>query len=104
MADALLASAAATCAEPDSTAEKLREPRVILAGPEPLIEALTWRDVAAGEMPDSDITLLLWLRHMDGSTDWDRGWWDGECWRLAESGGECGGTVLFWSSPEGPTP
>lgn len=88
------------------TAIEQRERRVIFAEtePEPLIEVLTWHDVAAGDMPDADIVQLLWIRDADGHAEWDRGWWDGEGWRLAESGGRCCGTVLFWAEPEGPAP
>jgi hypothetical protein len=66
------------------------------------IESLLWHDVAAGDMPDGDATVLLWIRHQQDGTDWAGGWWDGTVWRLAESGGECGADVLFWASPEGP--
>lgn len=93
------APAGGSCAEPAIDPEKLR---VILVGPEPLIEALTWHDVAAGDMPDADADVLLWILDADGAKGWDRGWWDVDCWRLAESGARCDGTVLFWSSPEGP--
>lgn len=79
-----------------------RGPSVILAGPEPLIESLQWHDVAAGDMPDADADVLLWILDADGSKGWDRGWLDGDCWRLAESGGEVDGTVTHWSAPEGP--
>lgn len=65
-------------------------------------ELLEWHVVAAGDMPDSDITVLLWWTDHAGITDWERGWWDGEDWRLAESGGVCAGTVTHWAQPEGP--
>lgn len=77
-------------------------PRVVLVEPptNPLIEPLRWHDVAAGDMPDPDLTVLLWTD--DAEQPWAAGWFDGEVWRLCESGGECAERVLFWSSPEGP--
>lgn len=96
------ATAAASCAEPDSSAEKLREPRVILAGPEPLVESLTWHDATAGK-PDADGNVLLWLGASEGcDAGWSEGWWDGDDWRLAESGGIADAEVLCWAEPVGP--
>ena len=65
-------------------------------------ELLEWHPTAGGQRPDADITVLLWTRDHAGITDWERGWWDGEDWRLAESGGVCAGTVTHWAQPEGP--
>lgn len=92
------ATAAATCDEPDSTPEKLRAPRVILAGPEPLIESLRWHDAAA-EQPDDARTVLIWT----GSDDYpyETGHWDGEHWISDAHGGPLA-RVLYWSQPEGP--
>jgi hypothetical protein len=67
-----------------------------------MAELLEWHVVADGDMPDADITVLLWWTDHAGVTDWDRGWRDGEAWRLAESGGVCPGTVTHWAQPEGP--
>lgn len=65
---------------------------------------LTWHD-AARELPDADMTVLLWTRDasIDAGHDWTTGWHDGDCWRLCESGGVCAQTVTHWAEPEGPT-
>jgi|JI102314A2RNA_FD_contig_51_4458882_length_2336_multi_2_in_0_out_0_3 hypothetical protein len=76
------------------------EPRIILAGPEPLIEALEW--LPASPPPDADTTLLLWIVYEDGDADWAAGWWDGEVWRDASTGGPASGEVTHYSSPMGP--
>ena len=63
-------------------------------------ELLKWH-TPASDMPDAEITVLLWVQ--DGQVaGWASGWWDGEDWRLAESGGVCAGTVVAWAEPEGP--
>jgi hypothetical protein len=65
---------------------------------------LEWHHVSVHDMPDADLTVMLWISDPTGLSqpDWDRGWWDGEVWRLAESGGACAGTVVAWAEPEGP--
>ena len=63
-------------------------------------ETLTWHP--ASEPPDDDTTVLLWVQYADGECEWAAGWRDGDDWRLCESGGVCGGTVLHWASPDGP--
>lgn len=66
-----------------------------------MAELLQWHRVADGDMPDADTTVLLWI--MDGQVgDWEPGWWDGEHWRLCESGGVVFGVVTQWAEPEGP--
>lgn len=61
---------------------------------------LTWHPAA--QPPDADTTVLLWIREDDGSEDWAAGWWDGENWRDAASGGVVAGRVTHWSEPEAP--
>jgi hypothetical protein len=63
-------------------------------------ELLEWHR-AEHELPDADITVLLWIG-TGTEADWAAGWWDGEAWRLAESGGVCAGVVYAWAEPEGP--
>lgn len=63
-------------------------------------EMLHWH--SAINLPDADQTVLLWVRYEDGETDWTAGWWDGEAWRLCESGCVCAGRVLHWAEPAGP--
>lgn len=63
-------------------------------------ELLHWN--SASSVPDADTTVLLWVQYEDGETDWSAGWWDGEAWRLCESGGVCAGRVLHWAEPSGP--
>lgn len=66
-----------------------------------IAELLQWHRVAGGDMPDADTTVLLWI--MDGQVgDREPGWWDGEHWRLCESGGVAFGVVTHWAEPEGP--
>lgn len=64
-------------------------------------ELLEWLDAQASK-PDADILHLLWIEDETGHCDWDAGWWNGEEWLLAESGGSVAGKVLFYASPEGP--
>lgn len=64
-------------------------------------ELLHWDPVAA-LMPDSDLTVLLWVVYDDGTADWCPGWWDGEAWRDATSGGQINASVTHWSNPGGP--
>lgn len=63
-------------------------------------ETLTWHPAA--NPPDADQTVLLWAVWPDGETNWESGWWDGEAWRLCESGGLCSGMVTHYAMPEGP--
>ena len=76
-------------------------PRLILVGPEPLTELVTWRD-AIDDKPDAEISVAIWFTAPDGTADWERGWWDGQAWRLCESGGVVDGVVLHWAQLEGP--
>lgn len=78
--------------------------RLVLAGPEPLVESLHWHDVAAGDMPDAEATVLLWTD--DPEQPWAAGWLDSTdpvVWRLCESGGVCAAKVTHWSQPGGPS-
>ena len=77
------------------------EPRIILASPEPLIESLEWQP--ASPPPDADTTMVLWIVYEDGDADWAAGWWDGEVWRDASTGGPCSGEVTHYAEPSGPT-
>ena len=62
-------------------------------------QALHWHPAATP--PDADMTVLLWITE-GNEADWAGGWWDGEDWRLCESGGVAAGTVTHWCEPEGP--
>ena len=73
---------------------------ITFAGQEPQTETLTWHQVADA-MPDSDITVLLWVLYEDGDTEWASGWWDGEVWRDS-TGAPVFGEVMAWSEPNGP--
>ena len=64
-------------------------------------QTLSWT-ATASTMPDSDLTVLMWVRCADGAEDWASGWWDGEAWRDAASGGVVAGEVTHWAEPEGP--
>lgn len=61
---------------------------------------LTWHE--AGQQPDADLTVLVWIRYDDGTSDWAPGWWDGVDWLDAATGGLVGGVVTHWAEPEGP--
>jgi hypothetical protein len=64
-----------------------------------IAELLEWH--AADTLPDADATVLMWVRE-GSAADWASGWWDGEDWRDAASGGVVAGTVTHWAEPEGP--
>lgn len=66
------------------------------------LEVLAWHSTANGNLPDADMTVLLWLRAPDGTADWAGGWWDGTDWRLCESGGVAAVAVSHWAEPAGP--
>lgn len=66
------------------------------------LETLAWLSTAGEDRPDADLTVLLWIRLLDGTHEWAGGWWDGADWRLCESGGVCSGVVTHWSDPAGP--
>ena len=72
------------------------------AGTAPAVaELLEWH-AAAEQLPDADMTVLMWV--VSGAErDWFSGWWDGEVWRECASGGVVAGTVTHWAEPEGPT-
>lgn len=62
---------------------------------------LTWQTPAQA-MPDADESVLVWLECFDHPPMWEAGWFDGEHWRLSESGGVIDGHVLYWARPVGP--
>lgn len=64
-------------------------------------EVLTWL-APEDDMPDADITVLLWVRDSLGGQDWCAGWWDGADWRDCASGGVVDGQVLRWAEVTGP--
>ena len=66
-------------------------------------ELLKWHN-ADRSKPDADMSVLLWIADRDGlgSGDWAGGWWDGEDWKLGESGGVCADRVVAWAEPAGP--
>lgn len=63
--------------------------------------ALNWLE-ARHVMPDSDIRVLIWFGNADSVGQWASAWFDGEHWRLCESGGIVDGCVLYWAIPLGP--
>lgn len=69
-------------------------------------ELIEWHP-ASGSKPDADAIVLLWIvpnpaQGMHAPAGWEAGFWDGENWRLAESGGLADGAVTHWAAPEGP--
>lgn len=66
-------------------------------------EMLEWHQ-ASGSKPDADANVLLWIPGFDTlvPSGWETGFWDGEDWRLVESGGLVDGTVTHWAQPAGP--
>ena len=64
-------------------------------------ELLQWHSVDTG-MPDAELTVLMWMPDFEDGGEWEGGWWDGEHWRLCESGGVCPWRVTHWAAPEGP--
>lgn len=56
---------------------------------------IRWHD-ATQSKPDADITVLLWL-----DDEWCSGWWDGQEWRDAASGGVVR-LVTHYADVEGP--
>ncbi len=66
------------------------------------IELVGWYDATKATRPDSEITVQLQLRDAEGGTSVETGWWDGEVWRLAESGGVPMHRVTFWAAVDGP--
>ena len=68
------------------------------APPATRIEPLAWRPTALA-LPDADITVLCWT---EPAAEWHAGWYDGEQWLDAATGGPMAGTVTHWAEPEGP--
>ena len=66
-----------------------------------IAELLEWH-ASKTSMPDCDTTVLMWVTQgLD--VDWFAGWWDGNDWRDAASGGVVAGEVTHFAEPEGPT-
>lgn len=55
-------------------------------------ETITWHELPQDGMPDADDTLLLETEDCVAE-----GWWDGEVWRWAESGGPVKQCVIAWA-------
>jgi len=66
-------------------------------------ELLEWHSVAAGCLPDAELTVMVWFKDRAGITYWCGGWWTGERWLDVATGDDVWGTVLYWAQPEGPT-
>lgn len=56
-------------------------------------EIITWHELPQDGMPDAESTLLL--ETADAVAE---GWWDGEAWRWAESGGIVEQPVQAWAA------
>lgn len=67
-------------------------------------EEITWRS-PDDQLPDADMTLLLEYEVRDGDSTYtvvESGWYDGEEWRLCESGGQCAWPAITWAElPKG---
>lgn len=75
----------------------------LLPGPgSSVAELLAWHPVSDTHLPDADLTVLMWVVDADLTADWYAGWWDGEAWRDAASGGQVAGWVSHWADPAGP--
>lgn len=62
-------------------------------------ETITWHELPQDGMPDAEAALLL-----DVGAAVGEGWWDGENWRWAGSGGQVDAEVIAWALlPEGVT-
>lgn len=72
-----------------------------LLGPEHAMETLIWIGPETCK-PDADTTVLLWIVYEDSDADWAAGWWDGEVWRDASTGGPCSGEITHYAEPAGP--
>ncbi len=68
--------------------------------PRAMAELLEWHDATASK-PDAEVRVLIWMDTGE-ARDWESAWWDGEQWRLCESGGVCAARVLYYAQPEGP--
>lgn len=47
-----------------------------------LQEVIVWHEVANGDLPDADMTVLVRMRDVDAEPVW-LGYWTGEVWREA---------------------
>jgi len=65
-----------------------------------MAELLQWH-ATADQMPDAEMTVLMWVKQ-GSAVEWFAGWWDGEAWLDASSGGMVHGEVTHWAEPEGP--
>jgi len=60
-------------------------------------ETVTWIAVAQA-MPDAEESVIMaWHPDSFAYPDPEKGWWDGEAWCLAESGGEVIEPPLWWA-------
>lgn len=77
-------------------------------------ETITWHELPADGMPDSDITVLLAVRYppdadavlQPATVETCMGWWGGEHWLDASSGDRVertGARVLAWADMPGLT-
>lgn len=65
-------------------------------------ELLEWHSTDAGDMPDAETTVLMWVIATDGCIDWCVGWWTGDEWLDASSGSRVAGRITHWAQPDGP--
>lgn len=81
----------------DGAGRVVTSPATLPAG----AELVLWQPVAEG-LPDAEETVMLgWTP--DIALAPEAGWWDGEAWRLCESGGECVVAPTHWATwLEGP--
>lgn len=92
---------------PDSGVATLIEMGLDQAMTSSQVELLAWHP-ADTDLPDAEERVLIWIEvddsvlPVDYETGWDNGWWDGEDWRLCESGGVVDGVVTWWALPKGP--
>jgi hypothetical protein len=66
------------------------------------LEVVRWMPAGA-ELPDAETMVILWLVSDEAGEWFEAGFWDGECWRLAESGGLPTQRVTHWTQLNGPT-
>ncbi len=66
-----------------------------------MTEVLRWHDASA-QLPDSDITVRMWVEQDDGEREWLSGWLDGNVWRDCSSALPVVGSVRYWAEPSGP--
>ncbi|MFM2056068.1 MAG: hypothetical protein RLY71_453 [Pseudomonadota bacterium] len=77
------------------------EIREVVAPPTLITTALAWQPPEHA-MPDADERVLIWFASHDSPGEWECAWFDGQDWRVCESGGRVNGIVLYWARPLGP--